>query len=203
MTEPLATPDYDEGEIAGRVAALPSSARALFACACAERLMAVFRWFCGVTGSTSFTAVREALDAAWSSDQTGSAAGQRELTELMPDDEEGELALGSAVAQNAVACVVYAVQVRQTGAAEPAVWAGRQLYEAADAVVQQGAGVQSYVKNIEQEPPVQLMVQGIYAALDSAIDVPPPDLLAKARADGEVFLSFVRGRDLPTCQTVE
>lgn len=194
MTEPLATPNYDESEIAGRIAVLP--ARALFACACAERLMAVFRWFCDMTGSTSFKAVREALDAAWSADHTGSAAGQRkELAELMPHDEEGELALGSAVAQNAVACVAYAVQVRQTGAAEPAVWAGRQLYEAADAVVQQGAGVQSYAENIDQEPPVQLMVRGIHVALDSAIDVSPAGLLAEARADGEAFLGFVSGHD--------
>jgi hypothetical protein len=195
VTEPLATPNYDEGEIAGRIAAMPSSARALFACACAERLMAVFRWFCDMTGSTSFKAVREALDAAWSPDPTVSGAGQRELAELMPDDEEGELALGYAVAQNAVACVAYAVAVRQTGAAEPAVWAARQLYEAADAVVQQGAGVQSYVDNIDQEPPVQLMARGIHVALDSAIDASPAGLLAEARADGEAFLGFVSGRN--------
>ena len=171
------------------------SARALFACACAERLMAVFRWFCDMTGSTSFKAVRETLNAAWSADQSGSAAGQRELAELMPDDEEGELALGSAVAQNAVACVAYAVQVRRTGAADPAVWAGRQLYEAADAVVQQGAAVQSYIVNIDQEPPVQLMVRGIHLVLDSVITMSPASLLAEAQADGEAFLGFVSGRD--------
>jgi hypothetical protein len=112
----------------------------------------------------------------------------------MSDDEEGELALGSAVAQNAVACVAYAVQVRQTGAVEPAVWAGRQLYEAADAVVQQGAGVQSYVENIDQESPVQLMLRGIHVVLDSVTDA-PAGLLAGAQADGEVFLGFVSGRD--------
>jgi hypothetical protein len=40
MTEQLAMPNYDEDEIAGHIAALPSPARALFACACAERLIA-------------------------------------------------------------------------------------------------------------------------------------------------------------------
>lgn len=194
MTEYPATPNYDETEIAASIAALPSSARALFSCACAERLMAVLRWFCDMTGSASFNVVREALDTAWSPDHTGLAPGQPEFAELVPGDEEGELALGSAVAQNAVACVAYAMQVRQTGAAEPAVWAARQLYEAADAVVQQGAAVQTYVEDIDEEQPVQLMVRGIHGALDSVINMSQAGLLAEAQADGEAFLGFVSGR---------
>jgi len=193
VTERLASPDYDESEIAGRLAALPPAARALFACACAERLMAAFRWFCDLTGSASFKVVREALDAAWSPDGAGRAVEAGDVTALVPGDEEGELSLASAVAQNAVACVAYALQVRQTGAVEAAVWAARQLYEAADAVVQQGAAVQAYVEDIDQEPPVQLMARGIYAALDTAASASAADLLARARQDGEAFLGFVNG----------
>ena len=66
----------------------------------------------------------------------------------------------------------------------------RQLYEAADAVVQQGAAVQTYVEDIDQEP---LMVRGIYAALDAAGGVSPADLLASAPQDSEAFLGFVNG----------
>jgi hypothetical protein len=152
--------------------------------------MAVYLWFCDVTGSASFKVVREALDVAWS---PGNAekAGQPSVAELVPGDEEGELTLGSAVAQNAVACVAYALQVRQTGTAEPALWAARQLYEAGDAVVQQGAAVHTYAEDIDHEPPVQLMVRGIHAALDSATSPSPAGLLAAARADGETFLGFV------------
>lgn len=101
--------------------------------------------------------------------------------------------LGSAVAQNAVACVAYALEVRQTGDVQKAVWAARQLYEAADSVVQQGSAVQTYVEDIDQEPPVGLMVRGIYAALDAADSVSSADLLASARQDGEAFLGFVNG----------
>lgn len=157
--------------------------------------MAVFHWFCGMTGSANFKMVRQALDAAWSLDTTGVVPGQHEIAELVPDDQEGELALGSAVAQNAVACVAYAVQERQTGGIEPAVWAARQLYEAADAVVQHGAAVQTYLQDIDQEPPVQLVVRGINVALDSVAKTSSAVLLAEARADGDAFLDFVSGRD--------
>jgi hypothetical protein len=193
VTERLGPPDYDESEIAGRVEALPSAARALFACACAERLMAAFRWFCDVTGSASFTVVREALDAAWSAGGAGRAASAGEVTALVLGDAEAGLSLGFAVAQNAVACVAYALEVRQTGAVQTAVWAARQLHEAADAVVQQGAAVQAYVEDIDQEPPVRLVVRGIYSALDAAGSASAADLLAGAREDGEAFLGFVTG----------
>lgn len=103
MTERPAPRDYDETEIAGRVAVLPSAARALFACACAERLMAAFRWFCEMTSSASYKLVREALDAAWSPEDARRAAEKRDVA--APGDEEGELSLGFAVAQNAVVSV--------------------------------------------------------------------------------------------------
>jgi hypothetical protein len=70
--------------------------------------------------------------------------------------------------------------------------AARQLYEAADVVVQ-GAAVQAYVEDIDQEPPVRLMVGGIYAALDAAGIVSSADLRASARRDSEAFLGFVSG----------
>lgn len=193
MTERVASRDYDETEIAGRLVALLPAARALFACACAERLMAEFRWFCDTSGSASFNAVREALDTAWFPGGAAGVAGTGEVTALVPGDEEGELSLGSAVAQNAVASVAYALEVRQAGAVQMAVWAARQLYEAADTVVQQGAAVQTYAEDIDRAPPVQLMVRGIYSALDAAGSVSPAELLAGAREDGEVFLGYVNG----------
>jgi hypothetical protein len=193
VTEPQIPRAYDETEIARHLVALPPVARALFACACAERLMAAFRWFCDMTGSASFKVVREALDAAWSPQGAAGAAGASELTALVPGDDDGELSLGSAVAQNAVGCVAYALEVRQTGAVQTAVWAARQLYEAADVVVQQGSAVQTYVEDIDQEPPVQLVVRGIYEALDTAGSVALADLLVRAREDGDAFLGFVNG----------
>lgn len=108
--------------------------------------------------------------------------------------EDGDLALGSAVAQNTVASVAYALGVRQTGEVQKAVWAARQLYDAADSVVQQGSAVQTYVKDIDQEPPVRLMLGGIHAALDVADSASSADLLISARHDGDAFLSFLTGK---------
>lgn len=193
MNEPIASPEYDETEIAVRLTAMPPTSRALFACACAERLMAAFRWFCDLTGSMSFKAVREALDAAWFPGNATGTASAGDIAALVPGDEEGGLSLGAAVAQNAVACVAYVLEVRQTGAVEAAVWAARQLYEAADAAVQQEAAVQTYVKDIGQEPIVQMMTRGIYSVLDTATSAFPEDLLATAREDGVAFLGFVTG----------
>lgn len=193
MSQEIASREYDETEIAGRLAALPPAARALFATACAERLMAAFRWFCDRAGSAGYKLVRAALDAAWSLHDAGGAAGELDIAALAPGDEEGDLAVGSAVAQNAVACVAYAVGVRQTGDVQQAVWAARQLYEAADSVVQQGSAIQTYVEDIDNEPPVRLMVRGIYAALDTVGSASREELLVSARHDGEALLGFMTG----------
>jgi Protein of unknown function (DUF416) len=115
----------NETAIAGRLAVTPSAARTLFAYACAECLIAAFRWFCDVTGSTTFKVVRRALDTAWSLWRARLGFGSADIAALLPDDEDGEMSVGSAVAQNAVARVAYALEVRQMGAVQPAVWAAR------------------------------------------------------------------------------
>lgn len=191
MTERLPAGNYDETEIADRLTALLPADRALFTCACAERLMPALQWFCDAVGSVNYMVVREALDAAWSLDDACWAAGQYDLGALLPCSEEGDLALASTVAMNAVACVVYALEVCKTGEVQKAVWAARQLYEAADSLVQQGSALHAYLEEIDQEPPVQLLVRGIYAALDAAHNVPSADLLVSARYDGEAFLGYM------------
>jgi hypothetical protein len=191
MIERSAARAYDEDEISARLSAVSATARALFACACAERLMATYQWFCDVSGSNSYRTVREVLDSAWTADDV-KPKGERDLSALVPEEED-DLALGSAVAQNAVACVEYAVGVRENGDVQKAVWAARQLYEAADSVVQQGAPVQTYVEEIQGELPVRLMVNGMYATLSNVESSPQSDLIASARQDGDAFLNLIIG----------
>jgi hypothetical protein len=192
MSERPVARAYDEDEIAARLSATPVTARALFVCACAERLMATYHWFCDVSGSGSYRTVREALDSAWTVDDV-KPKGERDISALVTEDED-DPALGSAVAQNAVACVAYAVGVRENGDVQKAVWAARQLYEAADSVVQQGGAVQTYVEGIQGELPVRLMVDGIYAALSSVESSSQSDLIANARRDGDAFLNLIIGK---------
>lgn len=191
---------YDEDAIADAVRGLPLSRRVLFACACAERLMPAYRWFCDQVGLGDFIVIRQALDAAWSGGRQERLPAPPEIARwrdrveallLSHDDEEAFP--GSAVAQNAVACVAYALRAWETAEPQEAVWSARQLYEAADVVVQQSAPAQTYVDDIDLEPPVQLMLQGMHAALQDAPTV--DELLARAKADGQEFLKFLTGAD--------
>jgi hypothetical protein len=189
---------YDESAIANRVAVLPLTQRVLFASACAERLMPAYRWFCDRTGLNDFAVVRNALDAAWSVERYQRRSTPPEISRwreqveaLIPSDDDEDAFPGSAVAQNAVACVAYALRTWETADPQEAVWSARQLYEAADVVVQQGAPIQTYVDEVDFEPPVQLMLQGVRSALEDDLNV--DDLLAAAEADGREFLRFLTG----------
>jgi hypothetical protein len=101
---------------------------------------------------------------------------------------------GVAVAQNAVAGVCYAIEVCLTGDVQASVWAARQLYEAGDTVVQQGAAAQTYVTDINREQPVRMMLEGIVAALGDVSNREAADLRVKAEEDGERFLAILTGR---------
>jgi hypothetical protein len=189
---------FDEGALADRLKAMPLSGRVLFACACAERLMPAYRWFCERSGLSDSGVIREALDAAWAIGPSDASlvpseiAAWRERVEgLVPDDDDEALFPGSAVAQNAVAGVAYALRAWETADPQESVWAARQLYEAADVVVQQGAPSQTYVDDVDSEPPVQLMLRGMQSALQGAPTV--DDLLVAAEADGQEFLKFLTG----------
>lgn len=160
--------------------------------------MPSLRWFCLTTGSGDYEVVRRALDLAWAAGNPRQPAEwgamRKRVMGAAPDAGDPELFPGAAVAQNAVAAVCYALEARLTGELQPAVWAARQLYEAADAVVQQGAAVQAYVGEIDREQPVVMMLAGIAAALDEVSGPGAADLRSTAEMDGEGFLAIVSGR---------
>lgn len=199
MTDEREPLRYDEAALSGRLKELPLSERVLFACACAERLMLSYRWFCERSDLDDFGFVRDALDAAWLVDSSASAAppeisAWRERVEaLVRDTADEEMFVASAVAQNAVAGVGYALRAWETAGFQEAVFAARQLYEAADVVVQQGAPSQSYVEVIDLEAPAQLILRGIDATLHDLATLDAKSLVVKAEADGEVFLTYVAG----------
>lgn len=188
---------YDEDELAGKLSVLRSPARALFACACAERLMAAYRWFCIDAGSGSYGLFRKALDAAW----TTAGGGTAELDSLrkkvigvvLPTDNP-RISLGFDIAQNAIASVCYAMEVCLTGDVQASVWAARQLYDAADSLVQQASPAQTYIADIDREQPVRMMLRSIAEVLEDVSTPDAADLRAKAEKDGEKFLAFLTGR---------
>jgi uncharacterized protein YjaG (DUF416 family) len=191
--------EYDESVIEARLTALPKPARVLFAVACAERLMPLFASYCGTTPTTEFAAARGALDDAWSA--TGDEAkitvelrdSVSKVEALIPDEEaEGAVFPGVAFAENAVASVAYTLRTWLCDTPRDAMWAGRQLYETADLVVQLtvSAGTKEQGGNTASPQATEQATRWILTLLDSVKRVTPAKLRAEAEADGRSLLQL-------------
>jgi hypothetical protein len=95
--------------------------------------------------------------------------------------------------QNAIAAVAYALRTVSSHDAQDVVWAARQLYEAADYIVQREAASQTYIENPEQEAPIQLVVRGLGSALDDLESVSVTQLRMRAQADGHALVALFKG----------
>lgn len=182
---------YDETVIRERVTGLPDAERTLLAAACAERLMPLYEWIAGGAGSAEAASVRSALDLVWSGNTSSTQAEQAQLTveELVPDEDDEDAPVDVGLVQNAVAAVAYALRTMGSHDAQDVVWAARQLYEAADYIVQREAPNQSYIENLEEEPSVHLVLRGLGSALaDLERDTSPSMLRTRAKADGDALL---------------
>lgn len=186
--------EYDEAALNERLARLPEAARVAFAASCAERLVPVYEWAAGSSADQDVAVVRAALDLGWSAsastDQIEQA--QAEVEALVPDeDDEGFIDV--ALAQNAVGCVAYVLRARLSHDVQDAVWAARQLYEAADHIVQLGAPSRAYIRNLELETPVQIVLRGLGSALGDLEGASTAQMQTRARADGEALLAQLKG----------
>jgi uncharacterized protein YjaG (DUF416 family) len=186
----VTSPAYDEATIKARLDALPQDQRVLFACACAERLLPLYAWFASKTGQGDPDGLREALDIAWGV-RPGLAPGNEvdsrrgSIEGLVPDDNDADWSVWSPLAQNAAAAVAYSLRTWLSGDSQNGAWAARQLYEAADYLLQLGKRGHAYV---EEGEPVSLALRAI---ADTLIDVAKADvdgLRAAAVADGEALL---------------
>jgi hypothetical protein len=197
---------YDEQRIVADLASRTPAERIAFAAACAETLWPLYEW-----ASTAGNApgLRAHLDLAWSAagsavpdDSLARAAG--EAVDLVPsDDEWSEL---SPLSENGAASVAHALETARSGDASDACMSARQLYEAADFLVQRGAALHTYVDPIDAEPPVALALSSIATdlsdlrALDDLDDRGEPltanwlsQLRTRAAADGRRLLDIAIG----------
>jgi len=177
---------YDETVLKERVARLPGPERTLLAAACAERLMPLYEWI----ASAEAASVRSALDLAWSASVSAEQAeqAQLEVEELVPDEDDEDAPVDVALVQNAIAGVAYALRAAGSHDAQDVVWAARQLYEAADYIVQREAPNQTYIEDLEQEAPIQLVLRGLGSALEDLERASPAQLRTRAQADGDALL---------------
>lgn len=169
---------YDEGRIAQSARALDRFSRTAFAAACAERLWPLVERYASVMSvpTEGVRVLRQSLDAAWSA-----ACGEdidlrhaRETAEEMVPYEDDDWVMEAGYAQNAIAAIAYATRSWLTDDPQEAVWAARQVYEAADYGAQQSqlSGEKVYSAVVEEAlanaPVVQAAVRAIFDDLEAA-----------------------------------
>lgn len=164
---------YDESGIAQASESLSRDARTAFAAACAERLWPLVERYAAVASLADVDrqALRDALDTAWrAADGIGVEEDMKsagEATEALVPYEDEEWLLESGYAQNGIAAIAYAVRSWLSADSQDAVWAARQVYEAADFGAQQGeqSAVRIYSADVEaglvHAPVVQAAIRGV------------------------------------------
>jgi uncharacterized protein YjaG (DUF416 family) len=127
---------YDESELTRRLEQLPVPARAMFAAACAERLLPGYRAYAAKTGHGDPDALSAVVKQLWK-DLEGTPISEQELdslietaTELIPPDDEKPWVIESPIGEDATAATLYALTTRQTGSVQDAAWAARSAFEA-------------------------------------------------------------------------
>jgi uncharacterized protein YjaG (DUF416 family) len=196
------SPSYDEEHIIAELATWPRDRRVAFACAAVERLIAVYEWFTAVADQGDPAALRSALDLAWSiaashSAPTTAIDEARDVAEsLVPDDQDDNWTILSPLAQNAAAGVAYALRAWLVDDPREAMWAARQLHEAADYLVQLIAPEQTYEDDASSAP-MSIALNGIEAALRSALSTPTDELRKQAVTDGQKLRSLLEPEEQP------
>lgn len=126
---------YDEPALLGALSNLVPAARSVFAAACAERLIPVYRWFHDRTGRGDPDLLGDALERLWSQLE-GSVSvdlkSQIEVAEGLVPFEDDSWVDECAYAQNTAAAAAYALRSYLSGDAQDAAWSARQVYEALD-----------------------------------------------------------------------
>lgn len=134
-----ALPPFDTETVTARLTSLPERARVWFATAAACRLLPAYQLFCRESGHGMPDELGRALELTWNPnppvDQLAEAARAAERS--VPDEDSDNWDELSAYAQNAAAAVAYALQTAESGDPRLAMWAGWQLYEAADYAARQ------------------------------------------------------------------
>ena len=140
--KPMEALTFDEGQLANRLRELDKWQASVFAAACAQRLLPLYRRFYlegfSQEGFSEVHAdvVSHSLDLLWR-DLARTTLSSRHLkrliaqcTEQVPPDEDVRASRAQSLAQYSVIAVVYALTHRLNGEVQEAVWAARQANEA-------------------------------------------------------------------------
>lgn len=200
---------YDEARLIKALAEISSVARAVFAAACAERMLPVYRWFHGRTGRGEPVALERALADLWVALESGCQSPeslhqhQIAVEELVPNEDDSWVD-ECAYAENAAAAVAYAIRAWLTGSPQEAAWAARQAYDALDYRITNRDNVDLNAsgvrEQIEADPLIQeelarqrrdLEVLGRTPGSSGAFEEAATQLRERARIDGKAVFDFV------------
>jgi uncharacterized protein YjaG (DUF416 family) len=187
---------YDEDRIRAELMNLSRQGQVAFACAMGELLMPTAAWLSATTNRGDPEVLRSALDVAWrfvagDSLPASEIEEARQVAEsLVPDDQDEDWTMLSPLLQNAAASVAYALRACLASDPRDAVWAARQVHEAADYLVQLTGSDHSYVDDPASEP-MLIAIRAIESALDMDGSESVVDLQSATTTDGEAFLRLL------------
>ena len=186
---------FDEMLLMLRLEPLDRAAKTAFAASCAQRLMPLSDRYALQEGALRLERLNVIVSAAWAA-ASGFEIDARRLWEeaesmVSDEDDEGWTA-GRAYAGNAAAAAAYALRTWFTNDPQEAVWAARQLYDAADLAYFQLNPGGSFLtgeqdKASVESTVVQSAISAIYIDLES-IENAEPWFEVRQRAE-------VEGRD--------
>jgi hypothetical protein len=188
---------YDEESLRTRLAGLDRMQKTAFAAACAERLWPLFvRYAERAAGDVA--PLESVLQDTWRAAQGdgGDLASAQEIAEeMIPSEDDDGWVHEMGYGQSAVAGIAYAVRTWLTDDPQEAVWAARQVYEAADYAAQHALPeLDLNAAGAEQQFHESAFVQEALSALgedlsavESTEDSKWEDLRQRARSEGKVW----------------
>lgn len=127
---------YDEARYLKRVSEMSRRNRVAWAAAAAELLLPTSNRIPDAVAPESVDSMRSELDHVWASldDPEAIPLGPSKAEALVPDEDQIGWTPGHGLLQNIAASVAYATRCADSGEAQQAIWAWRQVYEIVDLV---------------------------------------------------------------------
>jgi hypothetical protein len=193
--------NFDEKQLILRLEPLERSAKTAFAAACAERLVPLSDRYAQRLGDSSRQQrLAVIVSAAWqaaSGREINSSRFEAEAESMVPDEDDEGWTAGRTYAGNAAAAAAYALRAWGTNDPQEAVWAARQLFDAADLAYSQLNPGSGFMTEAEQKaalesPILQSAISAIQrdlAAIENAW--PSSELRQRAAMEGKAWAATV------------
>ena len=130
---------YDEDEYLRRVSSMARRDRVAWAAAAAELLLPTASRLPRIVPKSAVESMRVELDRAWLATDSGTVAPATPLPSpaegFVPDEDQDGWTFEHGLLANVAASVAYATSCANTGDAQEAIWAWRQVHEVVDIVL--------------------------------------------------------------------